>query len=502
MANCPSCAAPLDDEGVCTSCGALTRGFFRGLDLGPPQIAAAVARGLDFYRLLGVDPQASVHAVARRYRQLRVLFPDDPSGLAPEPARRLELLEVAGRALTDPQLRQVYDELRAGRDLQLTTTAVRCTGCTAPLSDEADHCRFCGTPRPTQPMPPAAPLTDGPPAAEPVDYYAVLGLNPTHLIAPPSPVWGTIGSRPDLRSAGLRMGSSATPAGPPTAEEVDTASYSRQREALLGGGISPERREVRLDELELARRILRDERLRSRYDTLWRAFQRGTLNAGHLEGLNALQEEARAASTAERGEQPAAGDAEALLRQGLGYLDAGLPREAADVLRRAVAAAPQLGAAQAALARATLASADPLDLGAHALRQALAAVEAAAALGAPLANGSALAALCRGLLARDQGDQRGAETQLQAAVREDSTVGAAWRALAALALGRGAYEEALAHCRRALAVDRSDERALLMAAGACLRSRRRDEARQIADQIATMRGDGWSAEVVLREIGP
>jgi hypothetical protein len=48
MHPCPSCAAPLDEEGICTSCGALTRGFFRGLYLGTPQKAAAVANGLDF----------------------------------------------------------------------------------------------------------------------------------------------------------------------------------------------------------------------------------------------------------------------------------------------------------------------------------------------------------------------------------------------------------------------------------------------------------------------
>ena len=115
MHPCPSCAAPLDEEGICTSCGALARGFFRGLDLGTPQIAAAVAKGLDFYQLLGVAPDADVRAVARRYRQLRVLFPDDPSGLAAAPARRLALLEHAGRVLTDPRLRQIYEQLRAER---------------------------------------------------------------------------------------------------------------------------------------------------------------------------------------------------------------------------------------------------------------------------------------------------------------------------------------------------------------------------------------------------
>jgi hypothetical protein len=68
MHACPSCGAPLDDEGICTSCGALARGFFRGLDLGAPQIAQAVARGLDFYRLLGVEPDVDTRTIARRYR--------------------------------------------------------------------------------------------------------------------------------------------------------------------------------------------------------------------------------------------------------------------------------------------------------------------------------------------------------------------------------------------------------------------------------------------------
>jgi len=65
MHSCPSCAAPLDEEGICTACGALARGFFRGLDLGTPQIAAAVAKGLDFYQLLGVPPNAEVRAPCR-----------------------------------------------------------------------------------------------------------------------------------------------------------------------------------------------------------------------------------------------------------------------------------------------------------------------------------------------------------------------------------------------------------------------------------------------------
>src|SRR5215211_6782014 len=139
---CPSCAAPLDEEGICTSCGALTRGFFRGLDLGAPQLATAVANGLDFYLLLGVAPAADIRSIARRYRQLRVLFPDDPTDLAPEPARRLELLELAGRALTDPGLRQTYDQLRSS-GVAVTNQVLRCSGCAAPLPPDAARCGFC-----------------------------------------------------------------------------------------------------------------------------------------------------------------------------------------------------------------------------------------------------------------------------------------------------------------------------------------------------------------------
>src|SRR5690349_11953165 len=144
MHPCPSCAAPLDEDGICTSCGALARGFFRGLDLGRPQVAAAVANGLDFYQLLGVAPEADIRSVARRYRQLRVLFPDDPSSLAAAPARRLELLEHAGRVLTDPRLRRIYQQLRDSAGAMVTNTVLRCAGCAAPLPAEAIRCAFCG----------------------------------------------------------------------------------------------------------------------------------------------------------------------------------------------------------------------------------------------------------------------------------------------------------------------------------------------------------------------
>jgi curved DNA-binding protein CbpA len=506
MTNCPSCAAPLDAEGVCTACGALSRGFFRSLNLGVPQIANAVARGLDFYHLLGVAPAATIHDVARRYRKLRVLFPDDPSQLAPEPARRLSLLETAGRTLTDPRLRRVYDQLRAERQVALRAEVLRCAGCAAPLEGAPEpgvslRCPYCGTLAPAASPAPLAPLPgDGKPAAEPVDYYALLGLNPAHLTSPPG---HEVTRSVELFSFGpSRRGDDlpAMPAGPPQLAEVDAAGYAREREVLLAGGLAPEVREARAAEVDLARRILRDERRRARYDALWRTFQQGTMNAGHLEALAALQDEVRA-EVAGVPDAPSGEEALALLRQGRGYLDAGLARDALEPLRRAVQALADSAEAHSAYARAILASGDPLDLGGHLLRQALASIAAAHRLGAPLTDAEALGALCRGLLARDAGDERTAEAELQRAVASNSRLAAGWRALAALALSRGDEQQAISACGRALAVDRRDERALLMLAAACLRTRQRRQAHDAAAEIAALRGAGWSADDVLREIG-
>jgi tetratricopeptide (TPR) repeat protein len=500
MPACPSCSAPLDADGVCTACGAMARGAFRGLDLGPPQLADAVARGLDFYRLLGVQPDADQWQLARRYRQLRVLFPDDPSGLAPAPARKLALLEAAGRALTDPALRRVYDELRAGRGAELRTMIQRCAGCTAPIEQHAASCPYCSTPVPAAPAAPNSPPGGGPPAAEPVDYYALIGLTPSHLVAARADGDSEITLRGVL--FGGRRGDLEhnRPAAPPGADEVDAAAFARERQVLLAPGPAGGDRETRASEVDIARRILRDERRRTRYDLLWRAFERGTITTSHLEGLLALQEEARAEAGAERGEPQLPGDATGLLQQGLGLLHAGLPSEALEPLIAAVTALPNDAQARAAYARAILAAGDPLDLGAHQLRQLLAQLEACAMLGEPLENTAALAALCRGLLARDAGQPELATTELQQAVREDSRLGPAWRGLAALALARGAYEDALAACRRALALDSDDERALLMMAAACQRAGRRGEAQSAAAQLARLRGTGWTAEDVLREI--
>lgn len=506
MHSCPSCAAPLDEEGICTSCGALARGFFRGLDLGTPQIASAVANGLDFYQLLGVLPDADVRSVVRRYRQLRVLFPDDPSGLADAPARRLALLEHAGRVLTDPHLRQIYEQLRASGGASVTNTVLRCAGCAAPLPNDATRCTFCGTPRLAAPQAPTAPPTEaGPPPAEPVDYYALLGLTAAHLIPnlamSSSTVAGGVGvmALHRLGHAGNQL--QAAQAGPPAREDIDTAALTHERKILLAAGYTPAEREARLAEIEIARRILRDQQRRSTYDMLLLGFRQGLLSGGRLESLSHLQGLARADMAEERGEQLSSGDGAALLKQGLGYLNARLPREALDPLRRAVGALPRSAEAHAAYSRAILDSDDPLGLGSHMLRQALHSLDTLALLRAADPRGPAMAALCRGLLARDAGDATTAQAELARAAGLDSQLAPAWRGLAALALARRATDEALGYCGRALAIDRRDERALIMAVGACLRDSKRANAREFAGQIAALRGEGWSAEAVLQELG-
>jgi tetratricopeptide (TPR) repeat protein len=507
---CPSCAAPLDDEGICTSCGALARGFFRGLDLGTPQLAAAVANGLDFYLLLGVTPTDDIRTIGRRYRQLRVLFPDDPAHLAPEPARRLALLELAGRALTDPRLRQAYDQLRAG-EARIETQVVRCPGCGAPQSPAATRCPFCATPRPAAPAAGyslgAAPPGSGPPAAEPVDYYAMLGLTASHLmpaLIPPLATFQPAISTPFAaldrlgRAGGMPL---AARGGPPTPDDIDAAALAREREVLLAPGYTQEERDERANAIEIARRILRDEQRRSRYDMLLLEFRQGLYAGGRLDALRHLQELARADMAESHGEQPSAGEGAALLKQGQGYLDARLPREAIDPLRRAVAALPRDPVAHRAYMRAILESDNPLALGGFALRQVLKSLDTLAELGAAGEQHAALAALCRGLLARDQGDPATAEAELQRAASLDARLAAAWRGLAALSFSRGAHEAGLGHCRRALALDPRDEHTLVMLIAACLRAGQPAQAREAAAHMAALRGAEWTPEAVLRELG-
>src|SRR5262249_1517901 len=139
-------------------------------------------------------------------------------------------------------------------------------------------------------------------------------------------------------------------AGPPKPADVDALALALQRDLLLAPGLTPAERDDRVAEIEIARRILRDETRRSQYDGLLRDFRKGLRGGGRLETLNHLQGEARAEIAEERGEQPSAEEGAVQLRQGLGYLSAGLPREAIGPLRRAVAGLPRSAEAHIAYA--------------------------------------------------------------------------------------------------------------------------------------------------------
>ncbi|MCS6842548.1 MAG: DnaJ domain-containing protein [Roseiflexus sp.] len=110
-----------------------------------------MVHGLDLYRLLVVDQHAEAITIARQYRRLRALFPDDPSALAPEPWRRFELLQVAGRILTDPSLRAIYNELHASATASMQKGVVRCASCGAPLQVGEPCCLYCGLLRLVEP---------------------------------------------------------------------------------------------------------------------------------------------------------------------------------------------------------------------------------------------------------------------------------------------------------------------------------------------------------------
>jgi tetratricopeptide (TPR) repeat protein len=320
-----------------------------------------------------------------------------------------------------------------------------------------------------------------------VDYYALIGVTPAHLV----PMY--------IEPRTSRSWNSQLPDNSaPSPDEVDQAALARQHQLLLSG-VPAEDREKRLTELEIGRLILRDERRRGIYDTIWQQLRKGVLNHGQLNALAHLEQEVLAemggdtpARSPERGQED--------LRQGLGYLQAGLPNEALAALQRAVDALPQSAEAHRGYVQALLAARDPLDMGGHQLRRLLQSVEQAEQLGAPIENGRALSALAQAMLARDAGDAFHAEAHLRNATQQDARLEAAWRALGVMALARGAIDEGLDALRSAVAVDPRDERTLLMMAAACLRAKRRNEARSVAEQIAILRGAPWTADSVLREL--
>jgi hypothetical protein len=132
---------------------------------------------------------------------------------------------------------------------------------------------------------PVVPPLAGPPAVEPIDFYAMLGLTPMHLLKHDTGMPRTMMPYSPEETGAAEI------VRPPTPEEIDAASYALQQATLLQPGLSPAEREARVRDLEIARRVLGNERLRSRYDGFWQAFHQGRFDHGHLEGLRALIEE-------------------------------------------------------------------------------------------------------------------------------------------------------------------------------------------------------------------
>jgi curved DNA-binding protein CbpA len=91
------------------------RGFYRGLNLGPVEIASAVAEGLDYYLLLGIAPDASDTAVQAAYWRHWCTLPPNKARLPAALERKFTLLKQAGTILGDSERRRIYDQLRATR---------------------------------------------------------------------------------------------------------------------------------------------------------------------------------------------------------------------------------------------------------------------------------------------------------------------------------------------------------------------------------------------------
>jgi tetratricopeptide (TPR) repeat protein len=295
-----------------------------------------------------------------------------------------------------------------------------------------------------------------------IDYYALLGLNPTR--------------EPDILEARQGM-------------------LRAQETLLLNEYLDERERHKMVDSIEIGGWILTNLRARTVYDGILMALRDGTFTAAHVNTLTELQREA-AQDLGLLGDETSPAE---LLQQGTGYIAMGMYREAAQVLQRAAEALPDSAEAHYRYGMALLGS-DPLAAGSHEMRQAARSFQSAATLEPRLRDAPALQALCQGLLARQDGEHARAEAEFRRALQMDSTLSAAWRALAALALGQQRYGEVLSFCRKALLQNPRDEQSYLLLAAACWRTNQRDHARDAASRAARLRGEGWNAEHILREI--
>jgi hypothetical protein len=109
-------------------------------------VSVEVVNGVDFYRILQIQPDAPAPLIHSSYRTLvRRALSDSPGG--DEIAR----LDAAYAVLSDPQRRAAYDVQRAGQSRAETGPSATCLFCGAPHGiDRAfardDECPRCASP--------------------------------------------------------------------------------------------------------------------------------------------------------------------------------------------------------------------------------------------------------------------------------------------------------------------------------------------------------------------
>jgi tetratricopeptide (TPR) repeat protein len=344
---------------------------------------------------------------------------------------------------------------------------LQCPGCGASVAPGQPRCQFCGTtiPQDEQPgaQPDAAPVVTG--HEDIVDYYALLGIT--------------------------RTGE------PFTEEELQTAALTAQKNAMLNQYMDEQQRKKVVEEIEIGGWILTDRRARNNYDGILMSLNSGNFRAHHLTMLSSLQEEARRELGLES-QEDTSGDE--LLQQGIGYQSLGMHKEAAAVLKQAVELMPDSAEAHYRYARSVLGDDSAMSKSPHELRQAALSFKAAAAINPALTDATAYEAMCNGLLARENGDTAQAKAELRRAVDMNSDLAMAWRGLAALALQEGRHDDVMDYCRRALLKNPQDEQSYMLLVASCWRSGKRDYARDAAGRIARLRGRGWNADRVMKEI--
>ncbi len=370
----------------------------------------------------------------------------------------------------------------------ISVQSLRCPSCGAHYKPGDQRCQVCGTVL-SAPAPDmvATPVSDK--REELIDYYAMIG-------------W----YEPE----------------PPSQQQIDQGFTDEKMKVAMNPVLSIAQRQHWLESLEIGHWILRDTINRSVYDALLTALRHGTFTPGHLQRLRELQQRARrelgysvpdepGIDPTERRSETAgpsswtladqsASNAMELLQQGVGYQVLGMHKEAAEVLRQAVAALPDSPEAHYRYALALLETQQGLFKSPHILRQALSGFQAAARIDPNLLNVRAYVALIEGLLAREMGDQTRAYQALQAAIRLDNTLGMAWQMLAMLELQGQNYPAVLHCCHQALRCSGDHEQSYLLLAAACWKMKKQDWAYDAAQRAAKLRGGGCTPEQVLQEI--